>query len=153
MSTLELAVHQAVSSVDDPEYPGISIVDLGLLETLAIADSGVVQIGLIPTFAGCPALDLIRADVAAAVEGVDGIAGAEVVWLSEPVWDISRVSLDARQTLADEFTVAVKLGERTPLCPLCGSPTAEQSAVGPSRCRSIHQCTSCNEPVEVMRSL
>ena len=42
---LEARVHSAISSVDDPEYPGISIVDLGLLETITINDDASVRVG------------------------------------------------------------------------------------------------------------
>lgn len=151
MTQLELNVHAAISQVDDPEYPGISIVDLGLLETIDIGPSGAVQIGLVPTFSGCPALQMIAADVAASVSKVDNVDSVEVVWLKSPVWAIDRVSADARETMAKEFTVAVKIGNNTPLCPLCGSPTRELSLFGPSRCRSVSRCDVCNETVEVMR--
>ena len=53
------AVRAAVAAVDDPELPGVSIVELGLLEQLSADAEGAVSIGLIPTFSGCPALSLI----------------------------------------------------------------------------------------------
>ena len=149
---LELAVHQAVASIDDPEYPGVSIVDLGLLEAIEIDDSGAVAIGLVPTFSGCPALAVIADDVRGAVSTVDGVRTVAVTWLTSPAWTVERISHDARQQLAAEFTVAVELGRRAPACPRCGSPTVEQSLFGPSRCRSVHRCSSCHETVEVMRS-
>ena len=35
----------------------------------------------------------------------------------------------------------------------CGhAALAEQSPFGPSPCRSIHRCSACGEPVEVVRS-
>ena len=143
-------VRLAVSSVDDPEYPGVSIVDLGLLESLEV-DGAVVAIGLIPTFSGCPALDMIAADVDAAVRAVDGIDDVSVSWLRSPAWSTDRLSRRGRQALASEFTVAVQIGNKTPLCPLCAGPTVEQSMFGPSRCRSVHRCEACSETVEVMR--
>ena len=153
MSTnLELAVHQAVASVDDPEYPGVSIVDLGLLEAIEIDDSGAVAIGLVPTFSGCPALAVIANDVSQAVDAVEGVRTTSVSWLTSPAWTVERISHDARQQLASEFTVAVEIGRRAPSCPRCGEPTVEQSLFGPSRCRSVHRCSSCHETVEVMRS-
>ncbi len=149
---LELAVHQAVASVDDPEYPGVSIVDLGLLEAIEIDENGTIAIGLVPTFSGCPALAVIADDVTEAVEAVPGVLDVAVTWLTSPAWTVERISHDARQQLAAEFTVAVELGRRAPECPRCGAPTVEQSLFGPSRCRSVHRCSSCQETVEVMRS-
>jgi len=148
---LEARVHSAVSSVDDPEYPGVSIVDLGLLESIDIGTDGTAQIGLIPTFSGCPALAVIADDVTAAVQALPGISGCKVTWLSAPAWHADRVSHEARASLERKFTVAVQIGLRATTCPLCGSKTEEQSMFGPSRCRSVHTCTGCGETVEVMR--
>ncbi len=143
-------VNDAIASVDDPEYPGVSIVDLGLLEFARI-DGDAVHIGLIPTFSGCPALNMIADDVVAAVEAVDGVRSATVEWLRSPAWSPSRVTSTGRTRLNTEFTVAVQIGSRPPACPLCGSSTTRQSLFGPSRCRSVHRCESCQEVVEVMR--
>ena len=144
-------VLSAIRSVDDPEYPGVSIVDLGLLESLDI-DGSTVRVGLIPTFSGCPALAMIRGDVALAVSEVDGIDGVEVEWLKAPVWTVDRITAETRAIIQKEFTVAVRIGSESPACPLCGGPTTEQSLFGPSRCRSVNRCAACSETVEVMRS-
>ncbi|MGI9595356.1 MAG: iron-sulfur cluster assembly protein, partial [Acidimicrobiales bacterium] len=148
----ETDLHRAVATVDDPEYPGISIVDLGLLESLQIDPDGAVTVGLIPTFSGCPALAVIADDVLAAVSAVPGVSVAEVVWLPEPAWSADRISHEARVGLADSFTVAVLIGTEPARCPRCGGPTEEQSMFGPSRCRAVHRCPSCSETVEVVRA-
>lgn len=151
-TAVELAVHGAVASIDDPEYPGVSIVDLGLLERLAVTD-GHADVGLIPTFSGCPALAMIAQDVSAAVSAVAGIESVDVAWLRSPAWSVARVSVEARAILADQFTVAVQInGAVSPNCPRCGAATVEQSMFGPSRCRGVHRCSNCSETVEVMRS-
>lgn len=152
---LELAVHAAVASVDDPEYPGVSVVELGLLEHIKVdpTQPGAVRIGLIPTFTGCPALGIIAADVEQAVAGVPGVDHIDVDWLAEPAWTIDRVSGDARAILATDFTVAVQIGTKAPRCPRCGAATREQSMFGPSKCRSVHRCDACSETVEVMRGV
>jgi len=151
LQRLEAQVRSAVSSVDDPEYPGISIVDLGLLESISVLPDASVTIGLIPTFSGCPALAVIADDVAAAVTEVGDVDNCKVAWLSAPVWHAGRITHEARSCLEKKFTVAVQIGERSPTCPLCNSTTVEQSMFGPSRCRSVHTCTGCGETVEVMR--
>ena len=61
MTGVEAAVRDALSRVKDPEIPVCSITDLGLVERVAVTDTS-VEVTLLPTFAGCPALDLIRAD-------------------------------------------------------------------------------------------
>jgi ring-1,2-phenylacetyl-CoA epoxidase subunit PaaD len=152
MSGLELDVHGAIAGVDDPEYPGISIVDLGLLERLDVTADGTVSVGLIPTFSGCPALAMIRDDVHAAVAAVPGVTTVDVQWLSAPTWSVDRIGPETRAAIGREFTVAVRIGTAAPACPRCGAPTTEQSMFGPSRCRSVNRCTACAETVEVMRS-
>lgn len=152
MSQLELEVHEAIAAVDDPEYPGISIVDLGLLESIEVDPAGSVEIGLIPTFGGCPALAMIATDVQDSVSAVPGVSSASVRWLKTPVWSVDRVSADARTIMATDFTVAVKIGAEQPLCPRCGGPIRELSMFGPSRCRSVSRCDACRESIEVMRS-
>lgn len=144
-------VRNAVTTVDDPEYPGVSIVDLGLLEHVEIQEH-LVRVGLIPTFSGCPALQLIASDVREAVLALHGVDDVEVQWLRSPVWSVERMTDAARRQIAKEFTVAVRIGTRAPSCPLCGGATKEASLFGPSRCRSVSRCMSCGETVEVMRS-
>ncbi len=143
-------IREAISAVDDPEYPGLSIVDLGLLESIHAQPAG-VTIGLVPTFSGCPALAVIAEAVRDAVARIDGINDVNVIWLRTPSWSTDRVTHRARRVLADDFSVAVQLDQKLPPCPRCGEPTAPRSAFGPSRCRAIHTCSRCREPVEVLR--
>ncbi|MEE2959035.1 MAG: iron-sulfur cluster assembly protein [Actinomycetota bacterium] len=151
MTTFE-RVRAAIASVDDPEYPGISVVDLGLLETLDVTLDGHVVVGLIPTFSGCPALSMIANDVRAVVGSVDDVSSCDVRWLGAPAWTVDRVTAEARQAMAREFTVAVRIGVEPVSCPRCDAPTTETSLFGPSRCRAVHSCPACSEVVEVMRS-
>lgn len=155
IALIESSVHSAVASVDDPEYPGISIVELGLLETLEVKTDGTVVVGLIPTFSGCPALAMIADEIRSAVGAVAGIGGAqhvEVRWLNAPVWTTERITKSARDAIARDFTVGVHINGGPVACPQCGSATNENSMFGSSRCRAIHFCSSCTEVVEVIRS-
>ena len=60
-----LAVRAALAEVPDPELPVVSVVDLGIVERVDVA-GGRIAVELIPTFIGCPALELIEASVDAA---------------------------------------------------------------------------------------
>lgn len=143
------AVASAVSTVDDPEYPGVSIVDLGLLESIDVNADGHVTVSLTPTFSGCPALGMIGDDVTKAVQAVGGVTTVQVEWLAAPVWSTDRISPLARWRLARELTVVVA----SSWCPVCGGDHLELvSDVGPARCRAVRRCTSCGEIVEQMRS-
>ena len=147
---LRAAVADAVLTVNDPEYPDVSIVDLGLVESVAVED-GTATVGLIPTFSGCPALDMIADDVRRAVSAVAGIETCDVRWLPGPVWTTDRLSPTAERSLA-EYTVVLRRKDGTLRCPICGGDAvADQSIAGPTRCRSVAWCDGCRNPVEVMR--
>lgn len=144
-------VRTAVATVTDPEYPDISIVDLGLVESIEV-DGRTAIIGLIPTFSGCPALAMIASDVEAAVEATHGIDRCTVTWLRSPVWNTERVTPGALARLEAEYTVTLRRKDGTLRCPACGSDAvADQSTAGPTRCRSVAWCNQCRNVVEVMR--
>ncbi|MEE2769227.1 MAG: iron-sulfur cluster assembly protein [Actinomycetota bacterium] len=145
-------VAAAVAGVDDPEYPGVSIADLGLLERVEVDMDGHARIGLIPTFSGCPALDVIATDVHAAVTAVTGVSSVEVTWLGSPTWSTNRITPRGRKVLSNQFTVSVQDRDTPATCARCGNPTIEQSPFGPSRCRAVHRCNNCIEVVEVLRA-
>ncbi len=149
-ATLE-AVQFAVASVHDPEYPGVSIAELGLVETVRVEDSE-ATIDLIPTYGGCPALDFIARDVRNAVMATQAVTACTITWLRAPIWTPDRVTGDVRRFLENEFTVTLRRSDGSLVCPVCGSGTVRDTApMGPSRCRSLAYCDDCRNPVEVMR--
>jgi len=150
-STRSLDVIDALRAVDDPEYPGVSVVDMGMIGAVELA-GGRVAIELITTFSGCPALEVISSEIAAAVGELDGVTDVEVQ-RSAGNWDTSRLSEHARAVMARDFTVAVALPGRPSECPRCGTAAlVEQSPFGPARCRAVHRCGACGEVVEVLRA-
>ena len=142
---------EALTGVDDPEYPGISVVDMGMIGGVELS-GGTVIVDLITTFSGCPAHDIISADIARAVGALDGITGVEVRRSAQP-WDTSRLSDHAREVMGRDFMVPVALPGRPTECPRCGEAAlVEQSPFGPARCRAVHRCGACHEVVEVLRA-
>jgi ring-1,2-phenylacetyl-CoA epoxidase subunit PaaD len=146
------AVRAAVEAVPDPEYPGVGIGELGMVDSVTIEDDGGVEVVLVPTFLGCPALDLIEADARAAAGAVPGVGRVAVHWARDVMWSSVRIIGRARQFLADELTVAVPDVGGATICPVCGHEALEPvSDFGPSPCRRIARCPSCRNPVEVIR--
>ena len=144
-------VIDALRGVDDPEYPGVSVVDMGMIASAEVA-GGRATVELITTFSGCPAHDVISADIAAVVGALDGITDVEVR-RSAQSWDTSRLSEHAQAVMARDFTVSVALPGRPTECPRCGAAAlVEQSPFGPARCRAVHRCGACREVVEVLRA-
>lgn len=162
---IEAEVWDALAAVPDPEIPPCSITDLGIVERVAVSHDG-VEVDLLPTFAGCPALDVIRRDVEAAVLGVAGDRAVRVRFVYAPPWTSDRITARGRDALraygltppgeaAGSGPVVIPLGSLGPpaaRCPFCGSEdTVRESAFGPTLCRSTHFCNACRNPFEAFK--
>ena len=67
----------ALAGVNDPEIKR-PITDLGMVESVEIADDGAVQVTILLTVAGCPMKDTINRDVTAAVSAVPGVTSVGI---------------------------------------------------------------------------
>ena len=148
----EARVRARLAEVKDPEIPACSITDLGMIERVTVSGDA-VEIDLLPTFAGCPALDVIREDVSRAVAEIAGGKRVAVRFVMSPPWTTDRITPAGREamgTLGISGPVMVQLGKPEPVrCPYCGSEkTEQQSAFGPTPCRSIRYCRACRNPFE-----
>ena len=151
MLSTRQSVVEVLSGVDDPEYSGVSIVDLGLVERVSVDQGAGVTVELVPTFTGCPALDLIADDVRQVLRA-HGEQHPTVRFVDAPVWTPERISATGRAALRRQFTVAVKLGERQPPCPRCGAGALSTTSLfGSMRCRSVATCAACGERTEMIR--
>jgi ring-1,2-phenylacetyl-CoA epoxidase subunit PaaD len=162
---VELRVWEALAAVHDPEIPPLAITDLGIVEAVRVTPER-VQVDLLPTFAGCPALDVIREDVTAAVRTAAEGREAAVRFIYAPAWTSDRITPEGREALRTYgLTPPGEGGHRTtfiPLaamghaagtaaltCPFCGSvDTVLESAFGPTLCRTTHFCRACRNPFE-----
>ena len=72
----EAEVWEALAEVPDPEIPVISLVDLGVVREVEIAD-GRVRVAFTPTFLGCPAVDAMKLQLEAAIAGLGAQAVVE----------------------------------------------------------------------------
>lgn len=150
VSDVERAVRDALAQVKDPEIPVCSITDLGLVERIIVDDSR-VEVTLLPTFVGCPALDVIRSDAERAVGGVAGGRAVEVRYTFDPPWTTDRITAEGREALrtfgiAPPGSSLIQIAVR---CPHCGSLATETSSeFGTTPCRTIRYCTSCRNPFE-----
>ncbi len=151
------AILDVLRTIDDPEMP-ISIVDLGLIENVAI-DDGNVTISVLPTFIGCPALPMIADDITTRVAALAGVGHTDVRFVYEPPWSVDRISDEGRASLKSHgVTVplpgAVELRTSAIPCPFCGSDrTTLDSMFGPTRCRMIYYCNGCRNTFEHMKKL
>ena len=91
-------VWSALREVEDPEFP-LSLVDMGMIYDVR-ADGSEVNIDMTFTSIGCPAIDMLTADVRDAVGEVDGVEDVKVHEVWDPPWVKDRISKSGRRVLA-----------------------------------------------------
>jgi FeS assembly SUF system protein len=97
-SELENGIVEALKQIFDPEIP-VNIYELGLIYDIDIQPSGAVQIKMTLTAPGCPVAGSLPGEVRDRVEGVPGVASADVELVWEPFWNPSMMSEAARLQL------------------------------------------------------
>ena len=165
------AVMAALDEVADPEIPTVSIVELGMIGAIDVEPDR-VRVELLPTFVGCPALEVIRGAVEARL-GAFGLP-VDVETSFAPPWTSDRISPAGREKLRRSgFAPPPRLGsmrgaggralpmvdhsfaaraEAPVECPYCGSTsTTLENIFGPTQCRSIRHCADCRQPFEAFK--
>lgn len=95
---IEERIVDVLKTVYDPEIP-VNIYDLGLIYKVDVKDDGNVDIDMTFTAPSCPAADFILEDVRQKVDALEGVKGANVNLVFEPVWDQSMMTEEARVEL------------------------------------------------------
>jgi ring-1,2-phenylacetyl-CoA epoxidase subunit PaaD len=161
MVTTETVLARARSvaaTVCDPEIPGLSIADLGVLRDVALVD-GQVEVRITPTYSGCPAMHAITQDIQSALTQA-GIAPAQVRLVLSPAWSTDMITPAGRAHLAALGIVPPPragtrrdmFGASNPACPRCGSADTETlSEFGSTACKSLHRCHACREPFDAFK--
>ena len=142
------AAWEALASVEDPEIPALSIVDLGIVRSVAQSD-GTLIIGLTPTYSGCPATEVIHASVMSALTAA-GLAPFRLHTVLAPAWSTDWISAEGRRKLAAYGIVPPERNsDRPPACPRCASLETDCiSEFGSTPCKALHRCRDCLEPFE-----
>lgn len=94
---LQQRVWRALAEVEDPEMP-VSIVDLGLVYGVA-AEGGRVRVDMTFTAMGCPATDLITADIRERLLAEPGVESVEINVVWNPPWTAARLTAAGREAL------------------------------------------------------
>jgi ring-1,2-phenylacetyl-CoA epoxidase subunit PaaD len=162
------------ASVPDPELPVVTIGDLGILRDVRVDTTGRVEVVVTPTYSGCPATEVIRDDIRAALRHA-GFGNVAVRTVLSPAWTTDWITETGRRKLAahgiappgaarllrpavtigvpsagiDRAVVDVDLAVR---CPQCGSvDTVVVSRFGSTACQAMYRCTSCREPFNAIK--
>jgi ring-1,2-phenylacetyl-CoA epoxidase subunit PaaD len=158
----EAQVWDALAEIADPEIPVISLVELGVVRDVEVED-GRVRVEFTPTFLGCPALEVMRDQIAAKVRELG--AESEIHVIVDDSWSTDRISPEGREKLRDAGFAPpaprrpgapqlVQLQRGTFRCPYCGSTNTElENIFGPTPCRSLRYCKSCRQPFEQFKTI
>lgn len=152
-----------VRGVPDPEIPVLSVVDLGIVRSVDVDAHGAVRVGVSPTYSGCPATEVIRRSLVAALReaGFEHVHAFDVL---SPPWTSDWITPEGRDKLRDygiappATTVssprAVLRGDLPIACPRCGSLATERiSEFGSTPCKALHRCTACLEPFDYFKCI
>ena len=168
---IERRVRLALAAVRDPEIPPLSIADLGIVHAVRVTRES-VEVDLLPTFAGCPALDVIRRDAFRAATEAAGARQIRIRFVLSPPWTSDRITPAGREALRTYGLAPPGRGSAVPgggafvpahtflrrevlpvACPYCGSVDTElESAFGPTLCRATHFCRACRNPFEAFKA-
>lgn len=144
-------VRGVLATLPDPEIPVLSVVDLGIVHRVVVREDR-IDVVILPTFVGCPALDVIRATITERLEVRFG-REVRVETTFEVPWTSDRITPAGRTALRDAG-IAAPADPSDMRCPMCESPNVVMdSAFGPTQCRSLFYCRSCRQPFEALKSV
>ncbi|MFY0594699.1 1,2-phenylacetyl-CoA epoxidase subunit PaaD [Roseivirga sp.] len=154
-------VKEWLEEVKDPEIPVLSLNDLGVITNIDVSSNHKVVVNMTPTFTGCPAMDVMQQDVKDVLEK-RGVSDYDVIISFETQWNSNMISEKGRVALknfglapppAHDMIVDIDIIERAN-CPHCNSEDTEmKTPFGPTLCRSMHYCNSCQQAFEQFKPI
>ncbi|HUR31427.1 MAG TPA: 1,2-phenylacetyl-CoA epoxidase subunit PaaD [Saprospiraceae bacterium] len=150
-------IAQLLAEVPDPEIPGVSIVDLGMVIDIRFQGELCV-IELAPTYSGCPAIDVIPIMVMSTLRE-SGHSHVKVDIQISPPWSTEWISEIGKQKLFELGIAPPNKNSRQEedegrpkQCPQCGSEkTILISRFSSTPCKAAYRCTVCQEPFEYFK--
>jgi len=172
MSTADRAVAtvwEALAAIPDPEIPVVSVVELGIVRGVDWRGDELV-VTVTPTYSGCPATELIAADIER-VLAASGVGRYRVERRLAPAWTTDWIAPEARERLArfgiappgtraapagvqmiDTSAIRTRRAAARIACPRCGSSnTREISRFGSTPCKAQYRCEDCLEPFDYFK--
>lgn len=155
-----------LATVNDPEIPVISVLDLGIVRDVAALDGGGLRVTVTPTYSGCPATEVIARDIRTALEDA-GLGPVELVTQRSPAWTTDWISDAGREKLraygiapppttapgCPVSSILSGLPDSVP-CPRCGSANTERLAqFGSTPCKALYRCKDCAEPFDYFKPI
>jgi len=161
LNNIPAAVRSILDTVTDPEIPVLTIIDLGVVHKVALTGKN-IYVELIPTYTGCPAMDVMQADVIQAFSKEGYTATTKLVlspaWTSDRITEKGKAALKAygiAPPLGETADKAVLLeGSKLVGCTNCGSTNTKLvSQFGSTACKALFKCLDCLEPFDYFKCL
>lgn len=153
---------ELLDSVEDPEVPVISIVDLGIVRDIQVNDADEVIVTITPTYSGCPAMEYIEKGIAECLK-TNGYQLKEIITVLHPAWTTDWLSEKGREKLR---AYGIAPPENSPNknelfakpkqieCPQCRSKNTEMvSQFGSTACKALYKCKDCLEPFDYFKCI
>lgn len=159
------AIWDLLDAVKDPEIPVISLWDLGVLcdiQQQSHEGGTLTVVSITPTYSGCPAVDMMRDQIAEVLEQAQ-LRPYQIKTQLAPAWTTDCLSPKARKQLqaygiAPPQTSCMHAQSYTPErgvpCPRCASSNTQRiSEFGSTACKALFQCEACGEPFDYFKVL
>lgn len=162
-----LRARAAAATVVDPELPMLTLLDLGVLRDVEIAEDGAVVAAITPTYSGCPAMATMRDDLVRALQAA-GFTDARVRVALDPAWTTDWITPSGRAALAaagisppgvaprrtGPAALTLTPTRRAVRCPQCASADVElTSEFGSTACKALYRCRHCLEPFDHVKEI
>ena len=142
-NSIHTHVWDILDKVYDPELPGLTIWDLGILQDIRQQDD-VYKIVVTPTYSGCPAVDTINQDIRSELAKF-GYQNVEVEVVLSPAWTTDMMSPNGKAHLKS-ISIAPPNKDDKVICPICNNENTKIiSQFGSTACKSLYQCNRCQE--------
>ena len=147
-------IYAYLEEIKDPEVPVLSIIDLGIVRDIKMNDDE-LEIIITSTYTGCPAMDIIAADIRAQLTTL-GFKRLKITTALSPAWTSDWMSETGKRKL-QEYGIAppdkrFAIPKDGVECPLCHSNNTRMvSEFGSTACKALFQCNDCKEPFDYFK--
>lgn len=162
----EQKIWSLLETVNDPEVPVLSVIDLGIIRNVQIEQSEAngykPTITITPTYSGCPAMDVISMQIRMVLLEA-GFRSIEIKQVLSPAWTTEWMSKEGKDKLKAygiappqykqaACTTDAFQAEEAIQCPQCNSwNTIMVSQFGSTACKALYKCEDCKEPFDYFK--
>ena len=145
---------ELLETVNDPEVPVLSVIDLGIIRNIEFENNDPV-ITVTTTYSGCPATDVINSDIRMTLLE-NGYKNIQIKNQLSPPWTTDWMSEDGKRKLK-EYGIAppdkkFSIPKDGVECPQCNSTNTKMvSEFGSTACKALYQCKDCKEPFDYFK--